>query len=108
MLKFSFKIKVNFCKPVVIKHLLAEVLIRKQSHGNWKTTSTEPLPQMSSTINSNKNDTEKENEEEETEELPDVGFMRILKMNKPEWFIMMSMWGVTISIATLFMRIFIV
>ena len=31
-----------------------------------------------------------EEEEEEPEDLPDVGFGRILKMNKPEWLFMMS------------------
>ena len=36
-----------------------------------------------------KKEYEKEEEEEDEEEiLPDVGFMRILKMNRPEWLYM--------------------
>ena len=40
----------------------------------------------------------KKDEEEDEEDLPDVGFMRILKLNKPEWLYMTSKLVVTVLI----------
>ena len=77
----------------IFMYLFADIAIRRSSQFAGRVlshTRSLSLRKSSRSAHVKPSQVSQREEEEEPEDLPDVGFGRILKMNKPEWLYMSS------------------